>query len=63
MCKNTSDSVRLYNTISDKLKERKMKQIICIGSYNLISDSRRELESEIMNLTGWSKRKIQRSTN
>ena len=63
MCKNTSDSVRLYNTISDKLKERKIKQIICIGSYNLISDSRRELESEIMDLTGWSKRKLQRSTN
>lgn len=63
MCKNCSDAIRVYNLISDKIKESKIKQIIPIGSYNAISQSRRELEQELMDLTGWDKRKIQRSTN
>ena len=63
MCKNKSDCIRLYNFISDKINKEKIKQIFFIGSYNTICDARRELEHDIMNLTGWNKIKIQRSTN
>lgn len=63
MCKNQSDSIRMYNIISDTIKQNKIKQIICIGIYNSISEKRRNLEKEIIELTGWSKMKIQRSTN
>lgn len=63
MCKNRSDSIRLYNFISEKIRTKKIKQVVCIGACNVICDSRRELEQDIMNLTGWDKRKIQRSTN
>lgn len=63
MCKNGSDCIRMYNIMSDKIKELKTKQIVPIGSYNIISEKRRELEKEIAELTGWSKMKIQRSTN
>lgn len=63
MCKNKSDCIRLYNFISDKINKEKTKQVIFIGAYNVICDARRELENDIMELTGWNKIKIQRSTN
>lgn len=63
MCKNKSDCIRLYNFISNKINKEKTKQIIFIGAYNIICDARRELEKDIMSLTGWNKLKIQRSTN
>lgn len=63
MCKNKSDSIRMYNLISDKIRTEKIKQIICVGAYNIVCDARREIEREIMDLTGWNKIKIQRSTN
>lgn len=61
LCKNKSDAVRMYNLISEKTIRN--KQVFCIGSYDIISEKRRELETEIMEVTGWSKTKIQRSTN
>lgn len=63
MCKNQSDSIRMYNMISDNIKKNKIKQIICVGIYNILTNARKELEQEIMKLTGWTKTKIQRSTN
>ena len=63
MCKNQSDSIRMYNMISDIVRKEKRKQIVCIGAYNVISDTRRKIEKDIMELTGWNKMKIQRSTN
>lgn len=63
MCKNKSDAIRLYNLISDEVRNKKIKQIVCVGSLNIICDNRRQLEREIIDLTGWSKRKLQRSTN
>lgn len=63
MCKNKSDCIRLYNLISENIRNEKIKQIICTGAYNTVSDNRRQLEKEIMDLTGWNKIKIQRSTN
>lgn len=61
LCKNKSDAIRFYNMISDKTE--KNRQIFCLGSYDSISEKRRELEREIMNITGWSKTKIQRVVN
>lgn len=63
MCKNKSDAIRLYNVISDNIRKNKLKQIVCVGACNMICEARKELEKEIMELTGWDKRKIQRSTN
>jgi hypothetical protein len=63
MCKNKSDAIRLYNFISEKVRQEKTKQIVCVGACNVVCDARRELEQSIIDLTGWNKRKIQRSTN
>lgn len=63
LCKNGSDCIRMYNMMSDEVSRLKTKQIVPLGAYNVISDKRRELESEIEELTGWSKMKIQRPTN
>lgn len=61
MCKNKNDCIRMYNLIDESSK--KNKHILCVGSCDRISDFRRDLEKEIMSLTGWNKIKIQRSTN
>ena len=63
MCKNKSDSIRLYNFFSEEIRIKKLKQVVCVGAYNVICDARREIERNIMELTGWDKLKIQRSTN
>ena len=63
LCKNGSDAIRMYNLMSDNVDKLKTKQIVGVGSYNVISDKRRELENDIMELTGWPKSKIQRPTN
>ena len=63
MCKNQSDSIRMYNMISDTVRKEKGRQIVCIGAYNAVSDARRNIEKEIIELTGWPKMKVQRSTN
>ena len=63
LCKNKNDAIRLYNFVSEKQQHNKIKQIVCVGAFNLISDKRRELENEIVNLTGWTKTKVQRATN
>lgn len=60
LCKNKSDCIRLYNFLQ---KETNSRQIVFIGSYDKISDRRRELEAELLELTGWTKIKLQRSTN
>lgn len=63
LCKNKSDSIRMYNLISEKVRNEKKRQILCLGAYNSVCDARREIEKEIMELTGWNKVKIQRATN
>jgi hypothetical protein len=63
LCKNGSDAIRMYNIMTEKAQKLKTKQIIGIGAFNIICDKRRDLEREIEELTGWSKLKIQRSTN
>jgi hypothetical protein len=57
ICKNMSDGIRLYNLLEEWCK--KNKQIFFLGNYNKVSDKRRQLEAELIELTGWDKRKIQ----
>lgn len=57
ICKNTSDAIRFYNLLEEWCK--KVRQVFFLGSYSKISDKRRELESELIELTGWRKAKIQ----
>lgn len=57
ICKNISDGIRLYNLLEEWCK--KNKQIFFLGNYNKVSDKRRQLEAELIELTGWDKRKIQ----
>ena len=59
-CKNSSDAIRFYELLKEWCKRD--KQVFFIGSYDKISDKRRELEEELMNYTGWNKIKIQRIT-
>lgn len=60
-CKTTSDAIKFYNLLQNKAMENKIKQIFFLGSYNTIGDRRRKLEQEIMDLTGWTKEKVQSS--
>lgn len=57
ICKNISDAIRFYNLLEEWCK--KNKQIFFLGCYNKVSDKRRQLEAELIELTGWDKRKIQ----
>ena len=57
ICKNLSDAIRFYNLLEEWCKRQ--RQIFFLGSYRKISDKRRELEAELIDLTGWSKIKIQ----
>ena len=60
ICKNVSDCFRFYNLLQEWC--RKNRQIFFIGSYDRISDRRRELEDELIEYTGWPKIKLQRDS-
>ena len=63
MCKHISDSVRFYNMLESWIKRDKIKQVIFVGDYSSLSDRRRKLENELLELTGWKINKIRMSTN
>lgn len=63
LCKNESDAIRFYNKIEEWVKRDKVKQILFLGDYSSISDRRRKLEQELMDLTGWTKKKVQMKNN
>lgn len=58
-CKHMSDSVRFYNKLEEWVKKDKIKQIVFIGDYGIKSERKKKLEDELMELTGWPRRKIQ----
>lgn len=62
ICKNESDSIRLYNKIEEYIRRDKIKQVLFIGNYSQISEKRKSLEKEIMELTNWPIRKVQMKT-
>jgi len=61
-CKTKSDAFRFYQLLENKIKEDKIKQVFFIGSYDIISEKRRKLEEQLMEMTGWTKKKIQMSS-
>ena len=58
-CKDISDAIRFYNQLELWVKRDKIKQILFIGDYSSISPKRKQLENEIMELTGWPRAKVQ----
>ena len=60
-CKTQGDAIRFYNLLGERAK--KVKQVMMLGNYSQISDKRRGLEEELVNKTGWTKRKIQMATS
>ena len=62
-CKTIGDAIRFYNLLSDRLRADKIKNIMLLGNYSKIGDKRRALEDELVEKTGWSKRKIQMPTS
>lgn len=57
-CKHPGDAVRFYNLVETWIKRDKIKQILFMGDYSERSEKRRNLENEIMELTGWSRKKV-----
>lgn len=62
LCKTQSDSVRFYNLIDEWNKKTKNKQIFMMGSLNLPGERKRKIEEEIMEMTGWTREKVQQSS-
>ena len=62
LCKTQSDSVRFYNLIEEWNKKTRNKQIFMMGSLNLPGDRKRKIEDEIMEMTGWTREKVQQSS-
>lgn len=63
-CKTVGDAIRFYNLLNDWVLQRKMKKhVFMLGNYSEIGDRRRGLEAELIEKTGWTKRKIQMSTS
>lgn len=57
LCKNKSDSVRLFNALEEQALKDKLKYIIWSG-YVVSTYYKKEWCKRIMNLTGWSKLKV-----
>ena len=57
--KSPSDAIRFYNQLESWVKRDKIKQVLFIGDYSSISPKRKQLENEIMELTGWPRAKVQ----
>lgn len=57
-CKDSSEAVRLYETIESTAKKEGRDRVVCCGSMDEMSNRRIELEKEIAKKTGWTQRKI-----
>lgn len=62
ICKNHSDSIRLYNTIKEESEKDKMKYILFNGDWSIGRDRQHICIDKIQQLTNWNKLKITRST-
>ena len=58
ICKCEEDSVRMYNMMFEMVRKEKVKQILFIGDFSEISEKRRRLEKELVDITGWPLKKI-----
>lgn len=60
-CKNKSDSIRLYNQLEVYAKKNKLKYIIWSGDISY-SQFKKDLIDRLLKFTGWSFRKLNRSS-
>ena len=58
-CKTESDAINFYNLLEKYVKKYKNKQIFFIGDFSKISKQRKKLEDEIIELTGWTRKRVQ----
>lgn len=56
--KHPNDAVRFYNLLEEWVKRDKIKQVIFAGNYTPMGSRREKLTQELMELTGWSKEKL-----
>ena len=61
-CKTVGDAVRFYNLLSEWVLKNKNKQVVLLGNYGRFGDKRKMLEAELIEKTGWTKRKLQMPT-
>lgn len=60
ICKNSSDSTRLYNKLEEIFK--KHKRIVFCGSVNSRNDTGKKLIKILLDKTGWDERKLKRNS-
>lgn len=58
-CKTETDAINFYNLLERYVKKYKKKQIFFIGDFSKISKQRAKLEEKIMEMTGWTKKRVQ----
>lgn len=58
-CKTESDAIKFYNLLEKYIRKEKIKQVFFIGDFSAISKQRKKLEDEIMELTGWNRKRVQ----
>lgn len=58
-CKSVTDAGRFYSLLEEYVKKDKIKQVFFLGSFNVISEKRKKLEDKLIEMTGWTKKKIQ----
>lgn len=57
-CKDSDEAIRLYETIERTAQNEGHTRVACCGSVDKWGDRRTELEREIAEKTGWTRRKI-----
>ncbi len=63
ICKNESDSIRLYNKLKDAVRIKKIKHVYFMGAVTSFEETGKYIINQIAGLTGWSLQKIrQKST-
>ena len=58
LCKSDFDAVRLYNALQDKAKKDGIKKLLFLGDKSERSEETDKLITELMEITGWSKKKV-----
>ena len=53
------DAIKFYNLLEKYIRKEKIKQVFFIGDFSVISKQRKKLEDEIMELTGWNRKRVQ----
>ena len=58
ICKSEFDAVRLYNELQKRAKADGVKQLLFVGDRSELSDETEKLIAELMEITGWSRKRV-----